>query len=209
MDQEEVHSAHAGERGAHLHLYLFLRAHLALLTRDLDDSALTSRPSLVFKRSCQRLVAAGDHLVDGELERAGEVVSGQVADIALVVDVVDLQLELLPPLKVILHVEALDPDRIQVVHDDLSHAEALPLGAHLLVKDNHAVGARESIQVWQVLAGEAEADGLDEAALRRADALVDGGEDGVVEVAANAHAGAGLHRTLVLVRPKATHVVSE
>ena len=155
MDQEEIHASIAGEFSAHLHDDLLLAASLALLPRDLDDTTLSSGTCLVFERARQCLVPARDDLVDGELDGAGEVVAGQVADVFLVIDVVDLDLKVLALLEVILHIEALYPLWAQVIHNDLGHAQSLPLVPDLLVKDNHAVSARERVQVGQVLAGEA------------------------------------------------------
>jgi len=75
-------------------------------------------------------------------------VASEVVQIFLVIHVVDLDSKVLTLLKVILNVKALNPDWVQVVHDDLCHTDFLPLLANLLVKDNHAIGSRECIQIW-------------------------------------------------------------
>ena len=155
MDQEEIHASAAGEASAHLHDDLLLAASLALLTRDLDSAALSSGACLVFERARKCLIPARDDLVDGELDRASEVVAGQVVDVFLVVDVVDLDFEVLALLEMILHIEALHPLWAQVIHNDFGHSQLLPLVADLFVKDDHTVSARESVQVGQILACEA------------------------------------------------------
>ena len=155
VDQEEIHTSAAGEASAHLHDDLLLAASLTLLSRDLDSATLSSGTCLVFERAHKCLIPARDDLVDGKLDRASEVVAGQVVDVFLVVDVVDLDLEVLALLEMILHIEALHPLGAQVIHNDFGHSQLLPLVADLFVKDDHAVSARESVQVGQVLAGEA------------------------------------------------------
>ena len=70
-----------------------------------------------------------------ELQRACEVVAGKVCEVGLIVDIVDFDLVGFTPLKVILDVKALDPAWAQVVHDDLGHAKALPLGPLLAIED--------------------------------------------------------------------------
>ena len=81
--------------------------------------------------------------------------TGQVVDVFLIVDIIDLNLEVLALLEMILHIEALHPLRAQVIHNDFGHAQLLPLVANLLVEDDHTVSTRESVQVGQILAGEA------------------------------------------------------
>jgi len=84
---------------------------------------------------------------------------------------------------VILHVKALNPAGAQVVHDDFCHADALPLRSCLAIEDSHAVCPRERVQIGQVLAGKAQADGLHETAGSGIYGLVDCSEDGFIEVA--------------------------
>ena len=182
MDKEKVHPAVAREARPHLHDHLFLGAGLALLSRDLDRAALSGRARLVLQRAHQRLVSARDHLMDGKLDTASEVMPRQILHIPLIVDIVHLHLEVLPLLKVILHVKALDPGRIQVVHDDLCHAQFLPCATDLLVEDNHAIGSREGVQIGKIFTGETQTDGLAEALVGTVDVLVDGGQDGVVQI---------------------------
>lgn len=123
----------------------------------------------------------------------------KIIQVALIVDIVDLDFVHLALLKVVLHVKALDPGRVQVVHDDLSDAKSLPLRSLLAVEGKHAIGSREGIQVGQILAGEAETDGLDEATGGRIDGLVDCGKDGLIEVATDARPTHRLNAALVLV----------
>jgi len=122
----------------------------------------------------------------------------KIIQVSLIVDIVDLDFVHLALLKVVLHVKALDPCRIQIVHDDLSDAKFLPLRSLLAVEGQHAIGSCESIQVGQVFTGKAEADGLDEATGGRVDGLVDCGKDGLIEVTTDARATHRLHAALVL-----------
>ena len=73
--------------------------------------------------------------------------TSQVVDVLLVINVVDFNLKVLTLLEMILHIKALNPLWVQVIHNDLSHAQFLPLVTNLLVKDNHAVSSCESVQI--------------------------------------------------------------
>ena len=90
--------------------------------------------------------------MDSELKRTNEIVVGQGGHVDQIVHIVDLDLEVLPLLEVILHVKALNPLRREVVADDFSHANFVPLSAHLLVKYDHPICAGKRIQVGEVLA---------------------------------------------------------
>jgi len=147
VDQEEVHTGIVRERSAHLEIYLLLRAHLTLFSSDLDDTTLSSWASLVINGAREGLVSTSDHLVDGEFERANEVVTGKVVEVVHVIDVVNLDLELFAALKVVLDIEALHPSGSQVVHDDFGHANALPLSAYLFGEDQHSVCASKRVEV--------------------------------------------------------------
>ena len=139
MDEEEVLTTHAGESCAHLHLDFFFGSSGSLLTSDVDDATLASLTLLVLKRAGKSLVSTCDDLVDREFTGANMVVSSEVIQIVHVVNIVDFDLEVLSFLEVILHVEALNPGRRQVVHDHFSHAKPLPLGASLLIEDQQAI----------------------------------------------------------------------
>ena len=89
-----------------------------------------------------------------KLHRANGVVASKVVQIVKVVNVVDLGLVVLPLLEVVLHVETLDPCRAQVVHDYFRHANLLPRFSYLSVEHDHAVCARERVQVRKILARE-------------------------------------------------------
>lgn len=147
--------------------------------------------------------------MDGKFDVANFVVASEVVEIVHVIDIVHLDLELLSLLEVILDVEGLNPDGVEVVHDDLGHADALPLVAHLLVEYHHAVCPGESVKIGQVLTGEAKADGLHKAALRRADALVDSRKNGIVDIATAARCCTCTHGTLVLVCSETGHSVAD
>lgn len=90
--------------------------------------------------------------MDGKLKATDKVVVGKSSHVDQVVNVVDLNLEVLALLKVVLNVEAFDPLGREVVTNDFSHSNFVPLGARLFVKYHHSVRSRKRIQVWQVLA---------------------------------------------------------
>ena len=145
--------------------------------------------------------------MDGELEVAHVIVSVEILDVRGIIDIIQIDPELLALLEVVLNVERLDPARVEVVHDDLSHADTLPLVAHLLGKDDHAIGSCECIHVGQVDAGEAERHSLDKATLISVDRLIDSSQDCLIEVAANA--AATLDGSLILMRAHARHAIAE
>ena len=124
--------------------------------------------------------------MDRKFERPSEVVPSKICQVRLIINIIYLDLVELAPFEVILHVKALDPARAQVVVDDLRHTDALPLSACLAVENKHAVSPGERIQIWQILTREAETYGLDQAASGGVDRLIDSGEDGLIEIAANA-----------------------
>ena len=135
--------------------------------------------------------------------------STEVVKVVLVVHVIYIDLVGLALLEVVLHVKALDPGRAQAVPYDLSQADLHPLLAHLPVEDSHAIGPGESIQVWQVLTRKVQTDGLDEAALRRINALVHGSEHGIIEVATNASVRASMDSATVVMRAHARKIVTK
>ena len=136
--------------------------------------------------------------MDRKLDTASEVMPRQILHILLIVDIVHFHLEVLPLLKVILHVKALDPGWIQVVHDNLCHAQFLPLVTDLLVKDNHAISSRECVQIWKIFTCKAQTDRLTEALVRTIDVLIDGSQDSIVQITPDTLAGPGLHGSLIL-----------
>ena len=80
----------------------------------------------------------------------------------------------------ILDIKACDPVRAQVVLDVFGHADFLPCVSDLAVKDKDAISASESVHVRQILASEAEVNGLDKSASARVNRLVDSGEHCIV-----------------------------
>jgi hypothetical protein len=206
MDQEEVHAAHAWESCTHLHGDFFLRAGISFLTSDFDIATCSRSSALVLKRSCQRLISARDYLVHGEFTATNIVVSLNVGKVVHIINIVNFNLVLLALLEVILHIEGFDPRGIQVVHDHLSHSDALPLSSNLLVEENDAVRPSKCIQVRQIFAGETQADRLDEATLTSIDALIDGRKDSIVQVTSNA--ALSLDSPSVLVSAHARHAIT-
>ena len=207
MDQEKVHATHAWESGAHLHDDFFLSLVRFHLTSDLYSAALASGAPLVDQWSLQCLVTLRDDLVHGELQVANIVMTLQVIHVVLVIDIVNVAPVVLALLKVVLHVEGLDPAGVQVVHDHLRHAQLLPLVSDLLREDHYAIRPRKRVKVRQVFRCKTDAHSLHEAIISRVDALVHGGQDGIVQVLADA-AGA-LDGACVLMRAHARHAVTK
>lgn len=207
MDQEKVHTTHAWESGAHLHDDFFLSLVRFHLTSDLHSAALASGAFLVDQWALQCLVTLRDDLVHGELQVANIVMTLQVLHIVLVIDIVHVTPVVLALLKVVLHVEGLDPAGVQVVHDHLRHAKLLPLVSDLLREDHYAIRPRKRVKVWQIFCCKTDAYSLHEAIVGRVNALIHGGQDGIIEVLADA-AGT-LDGACVLVRAHARHAVTK
>ena len=68
MDEEKVEAAHSRESRSHLHRHFLLRAHISLLTGDLDDAACTFRSLLIHQVLGKGLVSGSDYLMDREFE---------------------------------------------------------------------------------------------------------------------------------------------
>ena len=77
MDQEEVHST-AVKGCPHLHLHLFVRGHLTLLTSDLDRSICASLALSVVKWELEGVVSACYDLVNCELNRANIIMTREI-----------------------------------------------------------------------------------------------------------------------------------
>lgn len=147
--------------------------------------------------------------MDGKFDISDFVVASEVVKVVHVINIVYLDSELLTLFKMVLDVKGLDPDGGQVVHDNLRHAYALPLVAHLLVEYHHTIGPGESVKIGQILTGKAKADGLHEATLSGADALIDSGKHGVVNIATTARCCACTHGSCVLMCSETGHSVTD
>ena len=101
-------------------------------------------------------------------------------------DIVYLSLVVFSLLKLIGDFHALNPLRVQVVHDHLGASQLLPELTLFLVQHYHSVCACERIQVGEVEPFECEADHVDQAAVVLETAVC-GGEDGLVEITTEAH----------------------
>lgn len=147
VDEEEVHTAHAWESSAHLHLDLFLVRALLLLACDLYVTTRVGRSFLVVKRAVKSLISLSDDLVDGELQEADVIVAIQVLYVSSVIHIVDIDPVLLALFKVVLHVKGLYPAGVKIVHDNFCQADALPLVADLLREYYHAVRSSERVHI--------------------------------------------------------------
>ena len=132
----------------------------------------------------------------------------KICEVGLIINVIHLDLVCFTPLEVVLHVEAFDPAWAQVVHDDFSHADTLPLSARLSIENEHTICPRECIQIRQILASKTQTYGLDEAAGGRVDRLVNSGEDGFIQVTADTGSRCSLHAALVLVGAHASAAIA-
>ena len=86
----------------------------------------------------------------------------EVLEIIKVVNVVDFGLIILTLLEMILHIETFDPSWIQVVHDDFSHSDFVPLVVNLPVQYGHSISSRECIHIWKVFGRDGKGDRVDE-----------------------------------------------
>ena len=130
----------------------------------------------------------------------------KVTQVVHVINIIYLDFVRLSLLKIVLDVEALDPVRRQVIHDDLRHSQLHPFCAIKLVQNCHAVRACERIHVRELLALERKTDRVDETALSRAYLLVDAGQHRIVKIVAPLDRLLG--STSVLVVPEARKRVS-
>lgn len=80
-----------------------------------------------------------------KLHGSNEIVSSKVVEIVEVVDVVDFNLVVLTLFEVVLHIETLDPGWVQVVHDNLSLSNLVPLVPRLSIQDAHSISPRKCI----------------------------------------------------------------
>ena len=156
MDQEKVHSAHVWEAGRGFHDNFLSRCHLLLLSSDLNRTTLASSPFLVFDGPLKGLVSCSYNFVEGKIHCSHKVMVRKVVQVVEVVNVIYFYLIVVSLFEVVLNVETFDPYGIQVVHNDLSHAYLRPRVACLSVEYHHAVSARKSVEVGQVLCCERE-----------------------------------------------------
>ena len=87
----------------------------------------------VVEGSSHLLVSGGDYLMEFKFESADEVMSSEVVNLFVIVNVIDLYLELLLLLEVVLTGDGLHPARVQVIVNSFSLAKFSPDTASLLV----------------------------------------------------------------------------
>ena len=124
------------------------------------------------------MVDAGDDLVELEFNATAKVLLREIVDVAVIVDVVDLDLKSLTLLKVILDGHFGDPLWRQVIVNDFSLSQLGPHVALLLVHDQERVRERHSVHVGEIFAPEGEAEFL----ARSRAVEVGGSEHGLVDV---------------------------
>ena len=76
----------------------------------------------------------------------------EVVQVVEVINIIDFNLVSLTLLEVVLDIKSFNPVRVEAVHDDLGHAKTGPSVACFSEEHNHAVCARERVQVGQVAA---------------------------------------------------------
>ena len=134
--------------------------------------------------------------------------AGKIVHILQIIDIINLHFEVLALLKVILDIETLDPGGVEVVTDDLSHADALPLVSEPAVEHDHAVSARERIQVRQIAAGERKSNCRHKSRLGSFNSLVDSGKNSVIQVSAGVCNATSRHCTCILVSSHARKTIA-
>ena len=126
MNQKEIHSLGARELTLHLEVELLIVESLLLITSDLDLAAAADWSLTALKVLNESLISGSDDLMECKLQLTDLVVTGIVVKIVKVIDIVHDDLILFTLLKVILHVEGLDPFRVEVIHDDLGLSDLVP-----------------------------------------------------------------------------------
>ena len=152
MDKEEVVSFLRGESSTQIEISLFVVDALPFVRNDFDYSTLTQGSLITVKVLFKCLVSRSDHLVEGKLNLAGQVVTSEIIKIIKVVNVVDNDLIVLKLLEVIGHFKVFDPLGVKAIHDNLRLTDLLPEIALLFEKNAHAICPGERIQVWQIFA---------------------------------------------------------
>jgi len=192
-----------GEQRLHDDLFLTGGA-LLLLACDLNYSILFGWTDLFN----QNLVLRCDDLVQSELKTTNQIMLGPIFQIVKVINIVDSNFELLLLFEFVRHVEALDPFGIEIVHDDLCHAQHLPHVSFLLLKDAHTISTSECVQIWQSLTTKRQSQSLTQMILTF-DHIVRGCQNRVVQVPSRAQRDAPSNSLLVLVITEARHRVSD
>ena len=170
LAHEEKALASASQFRFRPHNDLFRSAEFLLLSCDSDHAVFVLTPLRIYKWPLQCLISGRHDLVQRKFEAPDKVVLREVHQRIWIVNVVHINLESLAHLKVVLHVELLDPLRIQVVHYNLSDSDPVPrLGPSQLRKHQHPVRACKCIHVWQILASKGETNSLDKPGLPRFD----------------------------------------
>jgi len=129
---------------------------LDFFTADLDSGI----PLSLADRLDQDLILCGNDFMQSKFELTDKIMPIPGFQILKVINIVNYDLELLLLFKFVGHVKALDPLGIQVVHDDLCHAQHLPHVASLLIQDCHTISSSERVQVWQFLASKGQSQNL-------------------------------------------------
>ena len=160
VDNEEEHlapvvSVSKSENWSYYRLFM-VTSSLDFFTNNLDSGILLGCAD----RLDQDLILCCNDFVQGEFELANKIMLIPRFQILKVINIVDYHLEQLLHFKYVGHVKALDPLRIQAVHDDLCHAQHLPHVASLLIQDCHTISSSERVQVWQFLASEGQSQNL-------------------------------------------------
>jgi len=160
VKNEEEHlaplvSVGKGENWSNYGLFM-VTASLDFFANNLDSSI----PLSFADRLDQDLILCGNDFMQSEFELTNKIMSIPGFQILKVINIIDYHLEELLLFKFVGHIKALDPLGIQVVHDDLCHAQHLPHVASLLIQDCHTISSSERVQVWQFLASKGQSQNL-------------------------------------------------
>lgn len=119
---------------------------LRRLTQNLDDRIWM----IIQKCDLILLVILGNYLVQQELSLPNEFVFSQILLLGFVCDAKHSYLKQLLFFESILDVKVFDPLRIQIVVDDLSHANHVPFAVDLLAQDRHSISPGKRVHIWEI-----------------------------------------------------------
>lgn len=91
-----------------------------------------------------------------ELKLTDQVVLGKSLKIVEVINIIHDNLEDLFFFELVSNIETLDPIRIEIIHNDLSHSDLGPHIASLFEKYTHSICSCERVKIWKIPASESQ-----------------------------------------------------
>ncbi len=110
-DEEEAHTTRRSQSCHRLHNQFLNVALLLLLTSNLDNAIFTGTSFVILQGSSQSLVSLSHNLVKSELDTTNKIMRLKLLKVIEVIDVIDINLVVFAHLKVVLHIERLNPLR--------------------------------------------------------------------------------------------------